>query len=210
MSREVKFKDSAIKSLFMVLRGICVYPFIKGHGLLLIGRGVRIRNPRTISRKGRLIIEDFAEIQGLSARGISFGRNVSIGAFSMIRPSGYYSRAIGEGLTVGDNSNIGIMSYIGCGGGVAIGDNVMMGPKVSIHSENHEFDDTEVDMKSQGVYRAGVVIEDDCWLGAGCRILSGVVLGKGAVVAAGAVVTGNVEPFTVVGGIPARLIKHRR
>lgn len=210
MTSQVTPKDSLIKIALMLLRGGLMYPFIgNAKGALMIGRGVRIRNAKSISRAGRLIIEDFAEVQGLSTSGINFGKNVSIGAFSIIRPSGYYSRAIGEGLTVGNNSNIGIMSYIGCGGGVTIGDNVMMGPKVSIHSENHEFENTEESIKSQGVSKGSVSIEDDCWLGAGCRILAGVKIGRGSVVAAGAVVTKDVEPFSVVGGIPARLIKER-
>jgi acetyltransferase-like isoleucine patch superfamily enzyme len=59
----------------------------------------------------------------------------------------------------------------------------------------------------QGITAAGIVIEDDVWLGAGAVITDGVRVGKGAVVAAGAVVTKDVPPHTVVGGVPARPIK---
>ena len=194
----------------MVFRGAMCYGFMGNfRGPLLVGRGVRLRNPRKIKRGGRLIVEDFAEIQGLSKNGIVFGNNVSVGAYSIIRPSGYYSRELGVGLIVGDNSNIGIMSYLGCGGGVTIGDNVMMGPKVSIHSENHEFSSNTDSIKSQGVNKGEVIIENDCWLGAGCRVLAGVTIGEGSVVAAGAVVSKDVKPYSIVGGVPARTIKQR-
>jgi acetyltransferase-like isoleucine patch superfamily enzyme len=72
---------------------------------------------------------------------------------------------------------------------------------------NHVYQDPTRPMVEQGVTAEGIVIEDDVWIGAGAIVTDGVRIGKGAVVAAGAVVTKDVPPHTVVGGVPARVIK---
>jgi acetyltransferase-like isoleucine patch superfamily enzyme len=207
---QVSAVDSFAKIFFMLVRGIIRSPgsFISRR-VLLVGPGVRIRQIKKLKFSGRLILEDYCEIQCLSLNGVCFGHNCSVGAFSVIRPSGYYSREKGVGLSVGDNSSIGIQCYIGCGGGVSLGKNVMMGPKVTKHSENHVYENPEISMKAQGVARGNVVVEDDVWIGAGARVLAGVTIGRGSIVAAGAVVTGNVKPYTVVGGVPAKVISKR-
>lgn len=195
----------------MFLRGLWWRIWLKKtSGLALIGKQVTIRNPQYISAGANFVAEDYCEIQGLSREGVTFGKQVTLGRFSMIRPSGYYGREIGIGLTIGDYSNVGAYCYIGCGGGVEIGNHVMMSPRVGIHSENHNFDQLDLPMRDQGVARRGVAIEDDCWLASGCVILSGVRVGRGAIVAAGAVVTKDVPPYSVVAGVPAKVIKQRR
>jgi acetyltransferase-like isoleucine patch superfamily enzyme len=112
-------------------------------------------------------------------------------------------------MRLGNNSNIGPYSYIGCSGYVEIGDNVMISPRVSIYSENHNTDTTALPIKEQGVTRSFVKIEDDCWIAANSVILAGVTIGHGSVVAAGSVVTKDVPPYSIVAGIPARII-HKR
>lgn len=184
--------------------------FERAGGLLLVGRGVRLSNLSHVSFQRNLVIEDLAELQGLAERGVHFGANVTIGRGAMIRPSGYYGRDMGVGLTVGDASNIGIGSYLGCSGGIRIGAHVMMGPYVRIFSENHVFDDPDVPMSSQGIVHGAVAVEDDCWLGAGATILAGVTVGRGSVVAAGAVVTKGVPPYSIVAGVPGRVVGRRR
>ena len=86
----------------------------------------------------------------------------------------------------------------------------MLGPRVSIYAEDHVFDNAELTIKEQGVKKQFVLIEDDCWIASNVVILSGVTIGKGSVVAAGAVVTESIEPYSIVGGVPAKLIKKRR
>ncbi|HSM71554.1 MAG TPA: DapH/DapD/GlmU-related protein, partial [Anaerolineales bacterium] len=90
---------------------------------------------------------------------------------------------------------------------VEIGDRVYTSPFTQIIAVNHVFDDPHKPFVEQGITAEGIVIEDDVWLGAGAVITDGVRVGKGAVVAAGAVVTKDVEPHTVVGGVPAKVIK---
>jgi maltose O-acetyltransferase len=114
-----------------------------------------------------------------------------------------------EGLRVGENSGWGVGCFINAGGGVTIGNNVLIGPKVVIHSLNHVYRDAGVLIRFQGHVAKPVVIEDDVWIGAGAVILPGVRVGRGAVVGAGSVVTKDVPAFGVVVGNPARFVRFR-
>jgi acetyltransferase-like isoleucine patch superfamily enzyme len=92
---------------------------------------------------------------------------------------------------------------------VSIGSNVLIGPGVVIDSGDHVFQDPGKPINSQGYFRAPIIVESDIWIGAHAVILRGVTLGQGCVVAAGAVVTKTVPPFTIVGGVPAKEIGRR-
>ena len=111
-------------------------------------------------------------------------------------------------IKLGDNSGIGDNCYIQ--GTVHIGSNVMMAPNVAIIAANHVCDRTDIPMNAQGSVERMITIGDDVWIGYGAIILGGVTIGNGSVVAAGAVVTTDVQPYTVVGGIPAQRIKCRK
>ncbi len=111
------------------------------------------------------------------------------------------------GIKIGKNSLIGEYCVIRGQGGVEIGDRVYTSPFTQIIAVNHVFNDRKRPFTEQGITAQGIVIEDDVWLGAGAIITDGVRVGKGAVVAAGAVVTKDVAPYTVVGGVPAKVIK---
>ena len=192
------------------LRGLWRRPWLGGaQGMLFIGKHVTIRNPRLVNVGRSFVAEDYTEIQGLSAEGVRIGNHVTMARYAMIRPSGYYGGEIGVGFQIGDGSNIGAFAYMGAAGGIRIGRNVMMGPRVSILAEQHNFDRTDVPMKSQGTVRKGIIIGDDVWLGANCCILDGVTVGEGAIIATGAVVTKDVPPFAIAGGVPARVIRMR-
>jgi acetyltransferase-like isoleucine patch superfamily enzyme len=155
-----------------------------------------------------LILEDDVKINALSAHGISFGNNVTIGRGAILVCTGVVANK-GEGILIGSNSAVGALSFLGGQGGIRIGNNVIMGPSVRIFSENHNFEDPAVPIRKQGESRQGVVIEDDCWIGAGATILDGATIGTGSVVAAASVVTRSVPPFSVVAGVPAKVIKSR-
>jgi acetyltransferase-like isoleucine patch superfamily enzyme len=191
------------------VRGLTRAPRTKGSGYLFVGRRAVVRSPHRIHLDGLVFAEDDVELQATSRRGIHIGHGVTIGRGSQIRPSGYYGRALGEGLVIGEGSNIGPMSYIGCAGFIEIGRKVMMGPGVMLLAEQHSFDDGDRPMKDQGVTRQGISIDDDVWLGARCAILDGVHIGRGAIVATNAVVTSDVAPGVIVGGVPARRLRDR-
>lgn len=92
---------------------------------------------------------------------------------------------------------------------VIIGSNVLMASGTTIITRNHNFEDRDELIKNQGYSNAKIIIEDDVWLGFNSLILPGVTIGKGAVVAANSVVTKDVPPYYVVGGVPAKFIKER-
>ena len=114
-----------------------------------------------------------------------------------------------KSLSLGRNCRLGRNNQINAVGEIQIGDNVMFGPYVMITSSGHEFVDIERPMNRQGSNVAPVLVADDVWIGAHSCILSGVSIGNGAIVAAGAVVTADVAPFSIVAGVPARHLKWR-
>lgn len=112
-------------------------------------------------------------------------------------------------LKIGENVSIGKSAMLQCIGGVTIGDNVMIAHGSQLISAGHHIPEMDEPMRFSGLDISHIVLEDDVWIGAGAIVLPGVTIGKGAVVAAGAVVTKDVEPYTIVGGIPAQMIRRR-
>lgn len=193
-----------------VLRGIKIRIKIKKcGGLIFCGKGVKIEHSYLFETGQNLILEDYVYISALSEEGIHFGDNVTIGRGSVITSTGVIANK-GVGLYIGNNTAIGCQSYIGARGGITIGSDVIMGPMVSIFSENHNYDNLNIPIRKQGESRRGIVIEDDCWIGTGCKIMDGVKIGQGSVLAAGAAITKDVPPYSVVAGVPAKIIKYRK
>lgn len=110
-------------------------------------------------------------------------------------------------LSLGDNISIHPMCYINAAGGLFIGDDVSIAHATSILTKNHDWEDVSVPIKYNAEKSMPVTIQNDVWIGCGVRILPGVVIHMRSVVAAGAVVTRNVESNTLVGGVPAKMIK---
>jgi acetyltransferase-like isoleucine patch superfamily enzyme len=114
-------------------------------------------------------------------------------------------------LEIGDNTVLGYLNLISVAKSVRIGNHCLFAGEVRIldnNSHSLDFEQRRLGMPLQPSDVAPVIIEDDVWVGMSCTILKGVTIGRGAVVAAGAVVTRSVPPFTVVGGNPARIVKH--
>lgn len=136
----------------------------------------------------------------LFARGIAS----SIGKAVTIETGCHFHR----GLVIGDYSGIGIRCRLS--GPVRLGRYVMMGPEVVIHTQNHRHDRLDIPMCQQGYEeRRPVTIEDDVWLCERAIILPGVTIGKGSIVGAGAVVSKDIPPFSVVVGNPAKVVRRR-
>ncbi len=95
-------------------------------------------------------------------------------------------------------------------GAIRIGNHVRIAPFVQMIAANHRFEDPDVPIGRQGMYQKPIVIEDDVWVAGRVIITAGVTIGRGSVLAAGAVVTRDVPPYSVVGGVPARVIKSRK
>lgn len=135
--------------------------------------------------------------------------NIVIGENALFMSSTYIYANNGQ-LCIGDNFALNSNSQIGAAGGIIeIGDNVMIGPSCILRAADHGHSRVDIPMREQGHIGGKIIIEDDVWIGANCTILKDVRIGKGAIVAAGCVVTKDVEPYTIVGGVPNRLLKKR-
>lgn len=117
----------------------------------------------------------------------------------------------GKNIEIGSNSGIGINAQIwGVEiGNLIIGNNVMMGPDVVILTLKHNYNDIKCPISTQEAYATKVIIEDDVWIGIRAIILPGVKICKGAVVGAGALVTKDIPSYSIVGGVPAKVLKMR-
>ena len=137
------------------------------------------------------------------AVGVSLGRGASV----FMGCYWYFYRPFGRNpqpVAIGDHTIINRRCTLDARGGLRLGANVSISPEVSLITSSHRCDDPAF-----GVEDRPIVIEDYAWVGSRATILPGVTIGRGAVVAAGAVVTKDVPPLAVVGGVPAKIIGQR-
>lgn len=187
------------------IRGVLYRLIMPMQGMAAIENGVRLRFANHI-RLHKGVYLDSRSYLHACPNGIEIGEDTIVMHGAVLHV--YNFRDLPHaGIKIGKNSLIGEYCVIRGQGGVEIGDRVYTSPFTQIIAVNHVFDDRTRPFTEQGITAEGIVIEDDVWLGAGAIITDGVRVGKGAVVAAGAVVTKDVAPYTVVGGVPARLIK---
>lgn len=137
----------------------------------------------------------------------------SVGTGFRFDPHGTYSYG---SIHVGDFVNLGTSPVmLATKSSIRIGNHVMFGPSVTVRGGNHRIDlvgrymDTVGDDEKLPENDPGVVIEDDVWVGGNATILGGVTVGRGSVIAACAVVTRDVPPYSIVGGNPAKVIRQR-
>lgn len=114
-----------------------------------------------------------------------------------------------ENLEIGNNVSIHPLCYINASGGIKIGNDVSIAHGTTIMSEEHKYENLNVNIKDQGCKHLKTIIEDNVWIGSGAKILGGSHINSGCIVAAGAVVKGIINKNLVVGGIPAKIIKER-
>lgn len=188
------------------IRGV-TYPFI----LKRMGQSVRIS----------------PGVELLNANLISLGKAVFLDNGVRLRPMGPNTQVIlGNGVQVDRGTDIKVhYGTNGCvhiddhtiigpycflsGESITIGKQCLIAPQVGLFANNHEFSDPLRYIRQQGHTYQGIVIEDDCWLGTGVKVLDGVRIGHGSVVGAGAVVSRSLPPYSIAVGIPAKVVATR-
>lgn len=112
-------------------------------------------------------------------------------------------------FSVGSNFGCNTGTYINAIGGIEMGNDVLVGSNVTISSGKHEIDGRQTSVFSRPVVPTAISIGNDVWLGAGASVLAGIHIADGTVVGANAVVTNSTEPYSVMVGVPARVIRYR-
>jgi acetyltransferase-like isoleucine patch superfamily enzyme len=192
-----------------LFRGFRVLFMLRKPKGMMLGKGVSIFNSSKIKWGKFLRLGNQVYVSALSKNGIQFGDNVSIGAFSRVIVSTSLND-IGDKIVIGNNVGIGEFAYLGGAGGLEIGDECIVGQYLSCHPENHNYEDLETAIRHQGVSRKGISIGKNCWIGSKVTILDGVNIGNGSILAAGSVVTKSFPEYSIIGGVPAKLLKNRK
>ena len=187
------------------LRAALYRGMLRMDGLAAIERNVRLRFASHIRLGHGCYLDEGVYIHACPA-GVEIGPNTLVMHGAVLHV--YNFRSLPHaGIRIGRDSLIGEYTVIRGQGGVTLGDRVYTSPMTQLIAVNHVFDDPNRPFTDQGITAEGIVVEDDVWLGASAVVTDGVRIGRGAVVAAGAVVTRDVPPHTVVGGVPARVLR---
>ncbi|MBT2518463.1 acyltransferase [Streptomyces sp. ISL-90] len=181
---------------------------LKGVGQGYSEPTVKLRSRGHITFGSRVRLGRYVSIDGLSRRGVHLADGVTIDDFAILRGSGVV-RNLGVGISIGEHTSIGAHNFLHGGGGIDIGANCLLGPHVSVFTENHRFSEREVPIREQGEERRSVSIGDNVWIGAQSVILAGVTLGSNSIIGAGAVVSKSVEADSIYVGNPARKVRDR-
>jgi acetyltransferase-like isoleucine patch superfamily enzyme len=191
--------------LGMAIRGVAYRTILRMRGVAGIERGVRLRFAGNVSLADGAYVDQAVYLHACPG-GISIGRNSLVMHGSVLHV--YNFRDLPHaGIWIGDGCLIGEYNVIRGQGGVRIGNGVYTSPMVQLVAVNHVFDDPARPFVEQGITAQGITVEDDVWIGSGVVVTDGVTIGRGAVVAAGSVVTHDVPAHTVVGGVPARVLR---
>lgn len=160
---------------------------------------------------GKRLKKNFQKIRFEPGLLVEYPRNIDLGSGSYFGLNFKLYASQFSMIRIGFNAsfNANVMINARGKGKIFIGNNVLIGPNVVLRSSNHAFESLETPVIDQGMKDGQIIIGDDVWIGSNAVILPNCKIGKGAIVAAGAVVTRNVDSYTVVGGVPAKLIKKR-
>jgi len=194
----------------LIIRAVLYRPFLhRGSHMGFIESNVDLLYMDSILLQKGVYIDKYCRIHASNAE-IILGKNnrVMKGAYVC----SYVSNARkGEGIIIGSGCWIGINAHLQSGqGGLTIGKNVLIGPNTVISTGNHDYEKIDVSAIEQEFYGKPIHVGDNAWIGSNAVVLGGVSIGEHAVVAAGAVVTKDVAPHTVVGGVPAQPLRSRK
>ncbi|MBD2461558.1 acyltransferase [Oscillatoria sp. FACHB-1407] len=112
-------------------------------------------------------------------------------------------------IEIGESTYLGAYVCIAGPGSIRIGKDCLIAAQSGLFASNHTFDKLDIPIRKQEPTFKGIVIEDDCWLGTGVKVLDGVTIGKGSVIGAGAVVTKDIPPYSIAVGVPAKIVGTR-
>ncbi len=191
--------------LGIALRGLAYRLILTMEGTAAIERGVRMRFADHIRLGNGAYLDEGVYLHACPG-GISIGENTLVMHHAVLHV--YNFRNLPHaGIRIGRDCLISEFNVLRGQGGITIGDRVYTSPMVQLAAVDHVFADPNRPIIEQGITAQGIVVDDDVWIGAGAVIADGVHIGRGAVVAAGAVVVDDVPAYTVVGGVPARVLK---
>lgn len=185
-----------------------IYPYFFrrcGRGLI-IGRNCTFRHPSKMSFGNNVTIDDntLIDARGASGKGVIFGDGVIINRNSIVQ-SKEGDIEIGSSVSIGTNSTIVSWS------GIRIGNGALIAGGCYLSAGRFDFDDLNRSIAEQDSFSTGpIVIDENVWLATRVTILDGVHIGKGSIISAGSVVTGNVPPGAVAHGNPAKVVFTRR
>jgi acetyltransferase-like isoleucine patch superfamily enzyme len=192
---------------------------------LTIGRVLRRLTYRTILAKLGQSVAIQPGVEFVCAKQIEIGNEVKLERDVRLRVFGLGSKLLirnqvhldrGVDIKIHNNGfvEIGEHTYIGpytclSGNWIKIGKDCLIASHSGIYANNHKFSDPIVKIREQGNTYEGIVIEDNCWLGSGVKVLDGVIIRQGSVIGAGAVVTKDIPPYSVAVGVPAKVVAQR-
>jgi acetyltransferase-like isoleucine patch superfamily enzyme len=183
-----------------------LYPLLLGKVGKNVNFGLNVvfRHPHKISIGDNVVVDDncVLDAKGTDNKGIVIGNGVFIGRNTIL-----YCK--NGDIELDDNVNIGFNSQIFSASSVKLGKNVLIAAYCYLIGGGHDFTQTDIPVLNQGRSSKGILIKDNVWLGAGVKVLDGVVIERDSIVGTGAVVIKDVPPFMIVAGVPAKPIKSR-
>lgn len=184
-----------------------LYPCLLGRSgrNVTFGTNVVLRHPHKISIGDNVVIDDGCclDAKGTTNRGISIGNGVFVGRNTIL------SCKNGD-IVLDDEANLGFNVEVFSAARVRIGKRVLVAAYTYLVGGDHLYDRVDVPVLHQGRTARGIEVDDNVWLGAHVVVADGAVIGRDAIVGAGAVVTGEIPPFHIAAGVPARLVRDRR
>ncbi len=183
-----------------------LYPLLLGKAGKNVNFGINVvlRHPHKIYIGDNVVIDDncVLDAKGTDNKGITIGNGVFIGRNTIL-----YCK--NGDIELDDNVNIGFNSQIFSGSSVKVGTNVLIAAYCFLIGGGHDFMQTDIPVLNQSKSSKGIIIKENVWLGAGVKVLDGLVVDRDSIVGTGAVVIKDVPPFEIVAGVPAKPIRSR-